>query len=75
MEDKLITVKELARILATSVRSVWRYKSAGRLPKSVIVGSSVRWRMTDIQLWIKLDLPSQKEFEQLKNRRDDDQSK
>ena len=64
--DHLINVRTLAKMLATSVRSVWRYRSAGRLPKSVRVGSSVRWRMSDIKLWIKLGLPTQREFEQLK---------
>ncbi len=64
--DHLINVRTLARMLATSVRSVWRYKSAGRLPKSVNVGSSVRWRMSDITLWIKLDLPTQQEFEAMR---------
>lgn len=61
--NQLITVKQLAKMLATSVRSVWRYRSSGRLPKPVIVGSSVRWRMSDIQLWIEWDLPTQTEFE------------
>ena len=64
--EQLITVKTLSKMLATSVRSVWRYRSAGRLPKAVKVGSSVRWRMSDIKLWIKLGLPTQVEFEQLK---------
>ncbi len=71
--EQLITVRTVASMLATSVRSVWRYRSAGRLPKSVNVGSSIRWRMSDIQLWIEWNLPSQTEFEQLKaNGRDND---
>jgi predicted DNA-binding transcriptional regulator AlpA len=65
-ESQLITVKTLSSMLATSVRSVWRYRSAGRLPKAVRVGSSVRWRMSDIELWIKLGLPTQREFEAIK---------
>lgn len=73
-DDHLITVKTLAKMLATSVRSVWRYRSAGRLPKAVRVGSSVRWRVSDIQLWIKLNLPTQVEFETLKANRKDDAS-
>ncbi len=64
--DHLINVRTLAKMLATSVRSVWRYRSAGRLPKAVRVGSSVRWRMSDIELWIKLGLPTQREFEATK---------
>ncbi len=65
-ESQLINVRTVAKMLATSVRSVWRYRSAGRLPKSVSVGSSVRWRMSDITLWIKLGLPTQQEFEAIK---------
>ncbi len=65
-ESQLITVRTVAKMLATSVRSVWRYRSAGRLPKSVNVGSSIRWRMSDIQLWIEWNLPSQTEFESRK---------
>ena len=64
--DHLINVRTLAKMLATSVRSVWRYRSAGRLPKAVRVGSSVRWRMSDIELWIKLGLPTQQKFEAIK---------
>lgn len=74
--EQLISVQTLAKMLAASVRSIWRYKSEGRLPKAVRVGSSVKWRMSDIRLWIQWDLPSQKEFEQLKAEgRDNDSSK
>ena len=61
--EQLITAKTLAKMLATSVRSVWRYKSTGRLPKSVKVGCSIRWRRADIQLWIEMGCPYQSEFE------------
>ena len=72
--DELITVKTLSKMLVTSVRSIWRYRSSGRLPKPVFVGSSVRWKMSDIQLWIEWDLPSQMEFEALKAERGHDAS-
>ena len=61
--DQLITVKTLSKMLATSVRSVWRYKSSGGLPKAVKVGCSVRWRKSDIQLWIEMGCPGQSEFD------------
>jgi predicted DNA-binding transcriptional regulator AlpA len=64
--DHLVNVKTLSKMLATSVRSIWRYRSSGRLPKPVNVGSSIRWKMSDIQLWIKLGLPTQQEFEAVK---------
>ena len=65
-ESQLITVRTVASMLATSVRSVWRHRSAGRLPRSVNVGSAIRWRMSDIQLWIEWNLPSQMECESRK---------
>lgn len=60
---KLVSAKELANILSTSVRSVWRYRAAGKLPKSVVVGSCVRWRESDVAQWIELDCPDRETFE------------
>ena len=35
---KLITAKTLAKILSTSVRTVWRLRSAGKLPHAAFLG-------------------------------------
>ena len=66
-EQKLITAKELSKILSISSRTVWRLRSAGKLPKPVKVGSSIRWRLSDIDLWIELGCPEQREFEYRKD--------
>ena len=71
---EMICVKKLARILAISERSLWRYKSQGRLPRPVKIGQCFRWRFSDIQLWIKWDLPSEVEFEKLKQQLMDNKS-
>ena len=63
---KLITAKELATMLSTSVRSIWRYRSSGRLPKTVQIAGAIRWRLSDIEKWILMDCPSRKEFEAMK---------
>jgi len=61
---QLLSAKALAKILATSVRSIWRYRSSGRLPKPVQVGQgAIRWRQSDIEKWISMDCPDRKEFE------------
>lgn len=65
-ELKLVSAKELADILSTSVRSIWRYRAAGKLPGTVPVGSSIRWRVSDIALWISSDCCDRKAFEVLK---------
>jgi len=59
---RLLTAKELADILSTSVRSVWRYRASGKLPQPMMVGSSCRWRQSDIHQWLNLDCPDMKTF-------------
>ena len=52
----LITAKALAEMLSISVRTVWRLRSAGKLPQPVTVGSSsIRWKWSDVQLFIECD--------------------
>ena len=45
---QLLGVKELAGLLKVSVRSVWRLRSAGKLPEPIKIGRSVRWLEQDI---------------------------
>jgi excisionase family DNA binding protein len=45
----LLTAKQVADLLGTSKRQVWRLESAGRIPKPVRLGGRlVRWRWTDL---------------------------
>lgn len=44
----LIDVREVARLLGISVRSVWRMTSRGDLPPPVRLGRSVRWKRASI---------------------------
>lgn len=48
----LISAEELATILGTSKRTVWRLLSAGIIPQPVRLGKSTRWRLSDIHQWI-----------------------
>jgi len=63
---QLLSAKELARILSTSVRTVWRLRSADKLPRTVTIGGSVRWRQTDIEKWISLGCVDRKTLEVMK---------
>jgi excisionase family DNA binding protein len=46
---ELMTVREVARCLAISVRSVWRWTAMGRLPPPVRPSRrSTRWRRREI---------------------------
>ncbi len=55
---RLIAVEELATILSTSERTVWRLLSAGRLVRPVRLGGrSVRWRLDEVSRWIEAGCP------------------
>lgn len=54
---RLLTAADLANILRTSVRSVRRWDSAGRLPAPVRIGSAVRWRTAEIEAWLASGAP------------------
>ena len=58
----LITAKTLAKMLSTSVRSIWRYRSSGRLPETVKIAGAIRWRRSDIEKWIEWGCCSASEF-------------
>ncbi len=63
VQPLLVDVKAIARMLSTSVRSVWRLKSGGKFPRSVRVGRSVRWDVETIRRWIDLGCPDRDTFE------------
>ena len=54
---ELMKVTEVAEALRLSVRQVWKMASAGRLPAPLKVGGSrsVRWRASDLALFVDCD--------------------
>ena len=57
-EPLLISVRDLAKILKVSPRSVWRLLSAGQIVPPVRIGGSVRWRYQEVAEWIESGCPS-----------------
>lgn len=49
---ELLTIRDLARVLKLSPRSIWRLVRNQSLPAPIRIGGSVRWRQTDITNWI-----------------------
>lgn len=48
--EQMLTVKDVADCLSISVRTVWRWTSAGKIPSPIKLGfHAVRWRASDIQ--------------------------
>lgn len=54
---ELVNAKELARILSVSERTLYRLKSTGELPLPIVLGGSVRWRLSEIRHWIDQGCP------------------
>lgn len=55
---RLISAEQLALMLGISKRTLWRLRSAGRLPQSVRLGGSVRWPRDLICAWIEDGCPT-----------------
>ena len=62
----LITARALAELLSTSVRTVWRLRSAGKLPRPLTIGGGVRWIESEISAWIRAGAPDRKMWNSIK---------
>ncbi|SVE35306.1 uncharacterized protein METZ01_LOCUS488160 [marine metagenome] len=59
----LIPAKQIALILDVSLRTVWRLRAASKLPRSVEIGKSVRWKAEEIAEWIDAGCPCLDDWE------------
>ena len=62
----LLDAKSIGKLLSLSKRQIFRLKSAGKLPSCLKIGGAVRWRKSDIDLWIELGCPDIFEFDKQK---------
>ncbi len=58
-----IGARELAEMLNVSLRQVWRLNSAGKLPRPVRLGGSVRWNRQEVTEWFESGCPDRKTWE------------
>ena len=63
---QLLNAHELARILALSVRQIFRLNASGQIPAPVKIGGSVRWSAIEIQNWIASNTPDRHAWERIK---------
>ncbi|HIJ72229.1 MAG TPA: helix-turn-helix domain-containing protein [Planctomycetes bacterium] len=52
---ELLSAKELAKKMSLSPRTIFRLRSSRRFPLPVCIGGSVRWRLSDIELFLDCD--------------------
>ncbi len=57
VEQLLISVDRVASLLDVSVRTVWRLRSCGQIPKPVKLGRSIRWNARELSEWIEKGCP------------------
>ena len=62
----LLTAKDAAKLCRLSKRSWFRLSSAGQIPRSVRIGGSVRWRLSDVEQWLEWNCPDLRKFEAMK---------
>ena len=53
MPPNVVNVRDTARMAAISVRSVWRLVQNGQFPTPVHIGRSARWRVGDVEDYIR----------------------
>ncbi len=56
-ERLLMTVDDVAEMLRMGARSIWRFRDMGKMPESVSLGKSVRWKRCDVEAWISAGCP------------------
>ncbi len=53
MSDKLVfDVREVAKLLGVSPRSVWEWANNGKFPQPIALGRLRRWRLADVENWL-----------------------
>jgi len=62
-EALAISAHEFAGLFGISLRQVWRLNSAGKLPRPIRLGGSVRWNRAEIQNWFETGCPDRKAWD------------
>jgi len=52
LDERLLTLGDLAALVQVSEKTLRRWRSEGRLPSAVEIGGVVRWRREDVDAWI-----------------------
>jgi predicted DNA-binding transcriptional regulator AlpA len=57
--ELLIGIAALSAMCGWSIRTTRRKLSAGLIPRSLHVGGSVRWRLAEVEEWVRAGCPAQ----------------
>ncbi|MBI1367148.1 MAG: helix-turn-helix domain-containing protein [Planctomycetes bacterium] len=59
-ESALLTVRDMARFLNCSTKTIYRLHESGHMPPPVRLGALVRWPTTVIEHWVDAGCPKTK---------------
>jgi len=65
-ETLAISARDLKEMLNVSLRQIWRLNSAGKLPRPIRLGGSVRWSRAEIQQWFEAGCPDRRSWEAMR---------
>lgn len=61
-----LSASDLADQLGVSLRHIRRMDSAGKLPKPIKLGASVRWPVAEIKQWLAAGAPDRRTWQTMK---------
>ena len=53
MNEKLLPIKEVANIVGFKPSTIYKFIHTKQFPKPIKIGRSSRWKLQDINEWIK----------------------
>ncbi|OHB54349.1 MAG: hypothetical protein A2173_10100 [Planctomycetes bacterium RBG_13_44_8b] len=65
MPEKLLTAQAVGKMLSLSKRQIFRLNSCGKIPAPVRISGAVRWKLSDIELFLRWNCPDRKTFESM----------
>jgi predicted DNA-binding transcriptional regulator AlpA len=63
----VLTAHALAETLNTSVRSIHRLNSGGKVPRPSRLGGQLRWSRAEIEAWITAGMPDRRSWERTRS--------
>ena len=66
LQPLAVSAKQLARMLDLSVRTIRTMDAAGKLPRGVRIGRSVRWPVDELRDWLDAGCPDRRAWETIR---------
>jgi excisionase family DNA binding protein len=64
----LTDIAGVAALLKVSRRTAYRLDDAGQLPAPIVLGKQKRWRVAEVEAWIRAGAPPRKAWEWLEDK-------